>query len=52
MQLAFGPQGTPFIQMGRVQPFSAQQGADLAPLGATVRFFHDAQLVLGAELPA
>jgi hypothetical protein len=43
---------SPGRQVERLQPFSAQEGADLAGLFTVVGLIQDTQLVLGLELAA
>jgi len=40
---------TPFVKVRPVQPFPAQQSANLAPLRTGIGFRQDAQLVLSAK---
>jgi hypothetical protein len=41
----------PLVQVRAVEPFPAQQGADLATLRTRIGFGKDTQLVFGGNLP-
>jgi len=49
LQSTSTPLLTPFVQVRAVEPFPAQQGANLAPLRTRVSFTENAQLVFGGE---